>query len=128
MKIEKRSTLTFNFNFIAIPDASKLPSTLNGSHEHCMLFLLTAITANMLRFGISFLISWYVSYLKECVWRFVYPPQTGQNHQLYEAATYVTTKKIETRGKRMEEQSEVCGYVIIVMEKRKLTCVENLVS
>jgi hypothetical protein len=67
MKIEKRSTLTFNFKFIAISSSSKFPTPLNVSREHCMLFLLTAVTANMLHSGISFLVSWYVSYLQECV-------------------------------------------------------------
>jgi hypothetical protein len=43
----------------------------------------------------------------------VFPLQTGQNHQFYEAATNVTTEKVETDGKRMEKQSGVCGYAII---------------
>jgi hypothetical protein len=42
----------------------------------------------------------------------VFPLQTGQNHQFYEAATKVTTKNVEARGKRMEKQSGVCGYAI----------------
>lgn len=82
-KSKKRSTLTFNFNFIAFPSSSKFPAPLNLRREHCMLFLLTAVTANMFHFGIFFLISWYVSYLKECVRRFVFPLQTGQNHQFF---------------------------------------------
>jgi hypothetical protein len=46
-------------------------------------------------------------------------------------ATKVTTKKEKksaARAKQMKKQSGVCGYVIIAMEKRKLTCVGSLSS
>ena len=82
-----------------------------------MLFLVTAVTANMFHFGISFLVSWYVSCLKECVRRFVFPLQTGKSHQLYEASPKVTTKKAEAGGTRMEKQSGVCGYTLVAIIK-----------
>jgi hypothetical protein len=38
----------------------------------------------------------------------------------FEAATKVTTKEVETGGKRMEKQPDVCGYAIIA---ESLNCV-----